>query len=256
MRPERVIRFVVLNGLAVGLGAIVATSCINVDYPTVAFRCNPRQSDNCPDTHFCCSDDPASPEGMLPSYLDKGIDGHDFPFFSGVNNGLGTSGLCVRTGDIPLGSGLLEPQAANCPIPCNPKWDDLIGNNTIRDVCGMGRVCCQTVAMEATDCLPDNDGVWQPVTGALIGDGTNWGAGVHATHQDPGGTGCSQYARAMGGSGMLGDPIWEDCIAQLTVADQRGFCMALTDGQSCPVEQAGFINACDQINQGIILPPV
>ena len=48
MRPMRVLRFLVLNGIAVGLGAVVATSCIDVNYPTVAFRCNPRQSENCP----------------------------------------------------------------------------------------------------------------------------------------------------------------------------------------------------------------
>jgi len=48
MRVELLLRFVVLNGLAIGAGALVASSC-TVDYPIVAFRCNPRQADNCPE---------------------------------------------------------------------------------------------------------------------------------------------------------------------------------------------------------------
>ena len=123
MRAQRVISFFALYGVAVGLGAVVATSCINVDYPTVAFRCNPRQSDNCPETHFCCSDDPAAVGGELPGYMGKDI-GNATPLFSGLNNALGTSGMCVRTEDIPAGSGLLEPNVVNCPIPCNPTWTE------------------------------------------------------------------------------------------------------------------------------------
>src|SRR5690606_16888698 len=60
MGREKMLRFLLVNGAALGLGAFVATSCIGVDYPLVAFRCDPAQDSNCPDTHFCCSDDPAA----------------------------------------------------------------------------------------------------------------------------------------------------------------------------------------------------
>ena len=32
--------------------------------------------------------------------------------------------------------------------------------------------------------------------------------------------------------------------------------MALQPGQACPVEVEGYLNACDQINMGILAPPV
>lgn len=246
MRVQRVIQYMGLYGVAVGLGAVVATSCINVDYPTVAFRCNPRQSENCPETHVCCSDDPAAVGGALPDYMGKGISGSAQPIFSGINNALGTSGMCVRTDDIPPGSGLLEPNVANCPIPCNPTWSD----SDISAVCGPTRVCCQTVALDPKDCINDG-GTWRPVSGEDIGQGTNWANAVHATHQDPGGVGCTTFAM-----GMPSGPVWEDCVAQLTVADQRGFCMALGPGQLCPTEQPGFLDACTQINMGLIPPPI
>jgi hypothetical protein len=246
MRAQRVISFFALYGVAVGLGAVVATSCINVDYPTVAFRCNPRQSDNCPETHFCCSDDPAAVMGELPAYMGKEISGGT-PLFSGINNALGTSGMCVRTEDIPPGSGLLEPNVVNCPIPCNPTWSD----GDIAAVCGGNRVCCQTVAMEAKDCLLE-DGEWRPATGADVPALTNWANGLHATHQDPGGIGCTTFAM-----GDQGSETFMDCVAQLTVADQRGYCMALAQGQQCPTApESGFVDACTQINTGAIPPPV
>jgi hypothetical protein len=178
--------------------------------------------------------------------------GGDTPIFSGINNAIGTSGMCVRTSDIPPGSGLLEPAAANCPIPCNPLWS----GEDISTVCGPTRVCCQTVAMGPSDCVLDGD-TWRPVTGNDIGGPpsgkTNWANGVHETHQDPGGVGCGTFA---GGSGE-GNPAWVDCIQRLTVADQRGFCMALQAGQTCPTDPAtGFLDACTQINMGLIPPPV
>ncbi len=244
MRVQRLIQYVALYGATVGLGAVVATSCINVDYPTVAFRCNPRQSDNCPETHVCCSDDPAAVGGVLPDFMGKGIGGSDVAIFAGINNALGTSGMCVRTDDIPPGSGLLEPNVANCPIPCNPTWS----TGDIADVCGGSRVCCQTVAIEPKDCVLDGD-TWRPATGADIPDRTNWANGLHATHQDPGGTGCMTFAAG-------GEPALLDCYSQLTVADQRGFCMALQPGQLCPTEQPGFLDACTQINMQLIPPPV
>lgn len=258
MRSANLLRFLALNGIAIGLGASVATSCIGVNYPTVAFRCNPRQQDNCPDSHFCCSDDPAAEGGALPAYEGKGISG-GVPFFSGPNNALGTSGLCVNRDDIPFGSGLQEPAAANCPIPCNPTWEA----GDITAVCGDGRVCCQTVEMEQLDCIVDpGDGSYRPVTGNDIGETydngaviTDWSAGAHATHQDPSGFGCMGFAGNPPQAELAGNPVWQDCVANLTVANQRGFCMALGPGQTCPVAQPGFIDACTALNQGGAMAP-
>ena len=249
MRPHRVLSFLTLNALAIGLGATVATSCIGVNYPTVAFRCNPRQQDNCPDTHVCCSDDASSEGGGLPSFMGKNIAGGTTPFFAGMNNALGTRGLCVRTGDIPMGSGLLEPAAVNCPIPCNPTWADA----DITAVCGASRVCCQTSELEPLDCVKDGD-VWRPATGADIGasavtPNTTWAPGNHITHQDPGGTGCLTFA-----GGEMNDS-FNECVANLTVADQRGFCMALGPGQACPTDDPTYFDACEQINMGLIPAP-
>jgi hypothetical protein len=238
-----------LNALAIGLGSTVATSCIGVNYPTVAFRCNPRQQDNCPDSHTCCSDDASSEGGALPSFMGKNIEGGATPFFAGMNNALGTRGLCVRTGDIPMGSGLLEPAAVNCPIPCNPTWAD----SEVSAVCGPSRVCCQTSELQPSDCVLEGD-VWRPATGADINVGsvtptTMWTPGNHETHQDPGGTGCLTFA-----GGAMNDS-FADCVANLTVADQRGFCMALGPGQACPTDDPTYLDACEQINMGLIPAP-
>ncbi|MCX4242140.1 hypothetical protein [Paraliomyxa miuraensis] len=227
------LRFVLVNGAAIGLGAIVSTSCVDVDYPLVAFRCNPQQESNCPDTHFCCSDDPAAPMGAKPNYMGKNIDGGEDPYFSGMNNALSTSGMCVRTADI-AGQGLIELAAANCPIPCNPTWEA----DWINDVCGESRVCCQTVELEAKDCVQGSDGV-RPVNGGDIGTLSQWRPGDHSTHQDPNGSSCLALA-----GGNSGSAVFQDCVRQLSVADQRGFCMALGAGQVCPTKAPGYIDAC------------
>jgi len=246
MRPEKMLRFVLVNGAAIGLGATVATSCIGVDYPLVSFRCNPQQDDNCPETHFCCSDDPAAVGGALPNYSGKGIAGADTPYFSGDNNGLGTSGMCVRVDDI-AGQGLIEFAAANCPIPCNPSWDE----GQIDEVCGQARVCCQTVELEPEDCVIDSStNMFRPVNGDDIGVSTMWRPADHATHQDPNGSSCLALA-----GGNASSAVFQDCVRQLSVADQRGFCMALSAGQSCPTDQPTFIDACTQLNGGAA-PPV
>ncbi len=248
MRPQHVLRFLLVNGLAVGLGSTVATSCIKVNYPTVAFRCDPRQGDNCPDSHFCCSDDPSTADGELPNYLGKNIPGSSTPLYADTANRQGTSGMCVRTDDIPMGTGLLDIAALNCPIPCNPKW--VAGD--VSAVCGMGRVCCQTVELADKDCVQEG-GVWRAVSGADIGQTdvvptTNWNNVAHATHQDPNGTVCLALA-----GGDPKSPVFTSCIQHLTVADQRGFCMALQAGQACPTDPAvGYRNICEAKNG---LPP-
>ncbi|MEM6991072.1 MAG: hypothetical protein AAF721_11255, partial [Myxococcota bacterium] len=219
MSKLSVIRLIALYGVALGVGATVATSCIGVNYPTVAFRCNPRQSDNCPDSHFCCSDDPAAEDGALPNYTNKNISGGQTPYFSGINNGLGTSGMCVNRDDIPTGSGLLEPSAANCPIPCNPTWT----REEIDVVCGASRVCCQTTELEQSDCVRgENDDAFRPVTGADIGSLTDWNAGAHMTHQDPAGIACTGFA-----NNDQTSPVFLDCIAQLTVAGDGAECVVV-----------------------------
>lgn len=204
--------------------------------------CDPRASGE--GLYKCCSDDPAAAEGSLPDYVQKGVAQGGVPYFSGVNNAQGTSGMCVRTGDIPTGSGLLEPAAANCPVPCNPTWD----RESIDVVCGASQVCCQTRPLQASDCVQDPEsGELRPVSGADIGQLTDWAGEAHATHQDPGGVGCQEAAIAAGASPSDAQthPVFRDCMAQLSVADQRGFCMALGAGHVCPTEASSYVSACD-----------
>jgi hypothetical protein len=250
MRSEHILRFVVVNGLALGLGAAVATSCIKVNYPTVAFRCNPRQPDNCPESHFCCSDDPSTAkDGSLPAYEGKNITGTTAtPLYADAANRAGTSGMCVNRDEIPAGFGLLSAAAANCPIPCNPTWSE----GSIEAVCGEGRVCCQTVEVGDKDCvLPDGETQWRPVSGADIGGDapvspkTNWNAVAHETHQDPNGSVCAATAGCSGQT-CQGDAVFSECIRQLTVANQRGFCMFLEAGQGCPTTAATYQDACER----------
>jgi hypothetical protein len=209
-------------------------------------HCNPRAEPSDPTNteYSCCSVDPAAEGGALPAYEGKNITGKP-PYFAGADNDLGTWGMCVRTSDIPFGSGLLETEALNCPVPCNPTWSD----DDVASVCGSGRVCCQTHPLEPEDCVVDPDtGEWRPVTGDDIGreyeDGTtitDWAPGAHATHQDPSGTGCSILAGGTSGAAFLA------CVAELDVADQRGVCLALEFGQVCPHLQPTWVDACEQL---------
>jgi len=249
MNVQSGIRVVLLNTMAFAVGALAGASCLVMDLPTVAYRCNPRQADNCPDTHYCCSDDPAAVGGGVPQYLGK-VESGATPIFSGMNNGLGTSGMCIRREEIPPGYGLLDQNAEGCPVPCNPTWD----SGRTSTVCGEGAVCCQTVELGAKDCVQVN-GQWRPVTGsdyAPDGSGlTFWTPDAHATHQDPGLQGCTQFA--------LGDQsVYNDCIDQLTVADQRGFCMFLNTamGETCGVDRLDYMDPCTCINQGFCAPPM
>ncbi len=210
-------------------------------FPTAA--CNPRV-DNSGSGYFCCSDDPAAAAGDLPEYQE--MSSGSTPIFSGFNNALGTSGMCVRTDDIPAGSGLREPAAAGCPIPCNPTWEA----DEVDAVCGGDRVCCQTREIHPEDCIRDGD-TWRPATGEDVLAGVStWAPASHRTHQDPSGTGCMTFAGDASGSEF------QSCVEQLTVADQRGFCMALQPGQGCAGDQESYLDACEQINMGLIPPPV
>ncbi|MEM6292833.1 MAG: hypothetical protein AAGA54_16280 [Myxococcota bacterium] len=221
-------------------GPVVGPSTLSpLGFPEAA--CNPRV-DNTGSVYACCSDDPAASGGGVPGYASLGIDG-GVPLFSGANNTMGTSGLCIQVAELPGGSGVAE--AGNCPVPCNPTWSD---EDTVA-VCGPNRVCCQTRVVQPEDCVLGDDGSWRPATGQDIATGlTTWSPAEHRTHQDPGGTGCATVA----GTANVSDPAFIDCIEQLSVADQRGFCMALTPSQACPNEP----NACELINMGVLPPPV
>lgn len=189
--------------------------------------CNPRQADACADLSnpgrdtglTCCSDDPAALGGALPAFAGRGVDGGETPYFSGANNALGTSGMCVDASEVE--DGLTEAAAAGCPVPCNPTWSD----EDVGAVCGSGAVCCQTRVLEAADCI-DDGGTLRPVTGDDIGAGTDWNPGAHATHQDPAGLGCSNLAQ-----GDMSSSIFTECILELSVANQRGLCVQAT---ACP----------------------
>lgn len=199
--------------------------------------CNPSE-DPGTNGYVCCSDDPATLDGSLPAYEGKGIEGSP-PSFSGSNNALGDFGMCVDVTQI-AGQGLLEAAAQNCPIPCNPTWDE----GAIDDVCGSARVCCQTVELGPEDCVIDGvTGLYRPVTGEDIGVLSQWRPQDHATHQDPNGTSCLALA--------AGDPasdVFEGCVRNLGVANQRGYCMSLGAGQACPHAQPDYIDACEALN--------
>lgn len=205
------------------------------------YACNPRVDGGLHANGYqCCSVDPAAEGGGLPNYVQKEIVGGGNPYFSGDNNDFSAWGMCVRTSDIPAGAGLLEAGALNCPVPCNPTWDE----DSIDVVCGETRMCCQTHELTANDCVQDDDGTWRPVAGEDIGDKTDWNAATHDTHQDPNGVACTAFA-----SGDQTSDTFLACIAELSVADQRGVCMALSPGQQCPAAQPTYVNACELLNQ-------
>lgn len=213
-------------GTAFGVGATVAISCVP-QYPTVSFRCNPRgPSPQCPDDQFCCSDDASSAGSGVPDFAPGGT---PTPLFASNNNGLSARGMCVRVSDLPPNSGL---PLNNCPVPCNPAWS----GGEIEAVCGAGRVCCQTVELQARDCVSDGSGSVRPANGldalnnlagnpACDDDPRNcWRPSDFETHQDPNFEACQRLAADL-------DMTLEDCIGKLGVADTRGFCMA--EGTVC-----------------------
>lgn len=236
-----------LFGLAVvfGTAAGVTAGCVTVNYPDTAFRCDPSQNDPCPEDFLCCSDDPmASLDsgialGVLPDYPNmNGGDGT--PVFSGVNNGRSRSGMCVRAGVVPPEAGVDIGGGNTCPVPCNPTWS----NGDIEEVCGNNTICCQTTEIEPNDCVLDADqNCWRAVTGEDIGGLTNWNAAAHDTHQDPNGTGCIAFAQGNGTDQA-------ECFKALSVANQRGFCLATSANVvACPLEADGYVDVCEQRNQ-------
>lgn len=202
--------------------------------------CNPRDEPGVVDGYRCCSTDPATADGQLPKYADTNIDGSR-PLYADAENAAGVWGLCVRIADTPPDSGLQNPAALDCPIPCDPTW----ASDAVDTVCGTERVCCQTTELGAKDCVRLNS-VWRPVTGADIGaadvtPATDWSTAAHDTHQDPNATVCA-------GIGDVGSTAYSACIRQLTAADRRGFCMALGPGQVCPGAAESYVDACESMN--------
>jgi hypothetical protein len=240
-----------------GLAGAISASCFTVEYPVTAFRCNPSQTDACPEGFQCCSDDASAMKGtdvglgVLPSYLQR-YSGNDtgIPIFSGSNNVLSTSGLCVESGALPPGGGLIDPGAEGCPVPCNPKW----GSSEVEKICGVQSLCCQTVEITVNDCVLDSgNSCWRPAKGDDIFDSTvvglkfpagpdPWAGSTHDTHQDAGGNQCAKFSQGQMGAQNA-------CFSALTVADQRGFCLGKSPAvQFCPLAQGGYLDACDQLN--------
>jgi len=166
------------------------------DYSTqrVKFVCDPSNTDveQCPEDLQCCSDDPT-------------------PTFAAANNHLSVTGFCAE-------SDYDDGEWVDCPRACNPRWP----GRHIVDVCGPDVPCCQTKELLPADCIRDaTTGLWRTMDGrdaeaaALRGD-AQWGEG--GTHQDPDFAGCEAIADARSGELFL------ECVRQLGVADQRGFC--------------------------------
>ncbi|KIG15715.1 hypothetical protein DB30_05285 [Enhygromyxa salina] len=194
---------------------------------------------------------------MSPKYQGRG--GTGTPIFSGGNNPLSKSGMCVQVGSVPPTLALADVNAAGCPIPCNPSW----GTNDLNAVCGQGTICCQTTEIEFEDCVLDpnmgDNGCYRPVVGTdIMGTNsstnlTNWGGSKHATHQDPSGTNCEVFVAGLPSSVYSGQGIdpgdaLRACYHRLTVADRRGFCLGGGPGVFCPLAQPNYRDACEQRN--------
>ncbi|HGG56444.1 MAG TPA: hypothetical protein ENK31_01475 [Nannocystis exedens] len=212
-------RSVFFHAAIFAFGAVTAIACFtSEEFGNPAFRCAPSDGDDaCPDSYSCCSDDPAAQEGKLPAYRGSAPDDtYGTPLFSEMNNVLSSQGMCVQTAGVT--NGLLN----NCPVACNPTWSA----SQISDICG-GASCCQTEQVDPDkDCIQDPDtGLWRALTGAdILTSSTTWGSKL-ATNQDPTAAGCALFA----GTSDINNPTFKDCLTQLNVANQRGFCTA-----TCP----------------------
>ena len=259
----RLLNLLFAHAAVFGLAALVASSC-SVEYPITAFRCDPSgNSPTCPtqgtDTYVCCSDDPAALDldelsaVVTPRYQGRG--GVGTPLFSGGNNTLSRSGMCVEEGSVPVTGALTDPNAQGCPVPCNPTWSSA----DIQEVCGPGTICCQTAELQPEDCVLDPDvgssGCWRPATGYDIFNSglTDWAGTAHATHQDPSGIKCGDFVEGITQSflddkGITRDDVLEACYKRLTVANERGFCLGGAGVAACPLAQPLYRDACEQMN--------
>lgn len=237
---------------------------------TPTFRCwpsSPHPDKRCPageDEYQCCSDDPAALDLLhldgpeLPAYEGRG-DGHGIPLFSADRNDDSSYGVCVKSGSIAPAFALPN----GCPVPCNPSWD----SDSVDAVCGTGTFCCQTVEVDASDCVFDpamgDDGCWRPARGDdIMGlgglDATSWSAGELATPQDPGGHECEAFATGVSdeqldGLGITANEVRLACLRRLGVANQRGFCIGGPGVAGCPLAQPSYRDACEQQNDAEFL---
>jgi hypothetical protein len=262
--------------------AAFSGACVSVDYPDIAFRCNPSLgSDACPDGFQCCSDDPAAYDlalatsvGVIPDYDSAPTNRTRVPIFSESNNVISRTGMCVSKSNVigPLAqnqTGLLQPPAVGCPRPCNPTWTEserqsVCGSNGL----GQTNLCCQTVELDFTDCVFDeNLTCFRPVTGldlgvtgnnppplsrvdssgnVITGSSVNWIGGDHATMQGPDGDACTTFA-----GGDKSSVLWSECVRSLSVANQRGYCLSRDDSNgiaTCPLTSTSYVDACEQLN--------
>jgi hypothetical protein len=249
------------GGAAFVIALLVALACVGGRYPPTSYRCWPGgPQPRCPEPDdLCCSDDPAALDvtnlgaAALPDYA-VDSQGTGTPLFSAANNDLSDSGLCVRSGSVPI-QGALE---GGCPIPCNPTWDAA----SIASVCGPSTICCQTLELEAADCVFDpalgDAGCWRPARGDDITgfgglEATNWSPDAHATHQDPGGLGCEDFvvglsAAELDAAGVSASDVLVACYRRLGVANQRGFCLGGAGVNFCPLAQPSHRDPCEQKN--------
>lgn len=250
-----------LYASAFATAAVFATAC-DPSYGITAFRCDP-SNPSCPTkygeggTYVCCSDDPAAVDfdnlqDLHPHPTYANTPGPGIPLYSGPTNNNSTSGFCIDTSQVPADAAITEPgPGSGCPKPCNPTWDAA----DITAVCGSGTSCCASVELEAADCAQDPDtGCFRPVTGGDIlglggADASDWSASDHATHQDPGGSGCEAFvigqASAIAAAGLSEQDARVACFRRLTVANQRGYCQPAME---CPLASPTFRDACDQLN--------
>ena len=253
------------------------SACVNVDYPSVAFRCEPSEgNDACPSGYFCCSDDPAAYDvssqqaaGVLPDYNGAPGSRSRVPMFSENLNVISRTGMCVSTTDIIepqalAGAELKNAPAVGCPVPCNPTWN----GSQVAEVCGVNtsgqtNLCCQTAEMDYSDCVFDQgDQCFRPVTGAdafandvlrvdtngtvVQGSSVTWSPGEHATMQSPGAVACAEFSAAAAANS---DTARDACYRALSVANQRGFCLNRSDSvTACPLASANYIDACEELN--------
>jgi hypothetical protein len=226
-------------------------------------RCQPSSSKpdkRCPEDEICCSDDPAAIDlfdldiPALPAY--EGRSGSGTPLFSADRNDAGSFGMCIQVGSVAPAFAL----PSGCPVPCNPSWDA----DSVEAVCGAGTFCCQTVEIEASDCVLDpeigDDGCWRPAHGDdIVGlgglDATSWSAGEHASHQDPGLHECEAFVAGLDQAdlafaGITADEVRLACLRRLGVANQRGFCIGGPGVAGCPLAQPSYRDACEQLNDG------
>lgn len=190
--------------------------------------CHPRHFDrgHHRERQVCCSDDPATAMGRTPDYAALRLGGVaqallGKPLFSAARSHWSEWGQCE-----PEFFDSTNPDLNGCFRPCSPHWPD----ETIDIVCS-GRAaperdddftCCPSIPTVPEDCI-FVDGRWRAIRGTDVATPADWVSDHPGTRQDPDLAGCRNWARTA--QGGVDDARLRDCVAQLTAADGRGFCM-------------------------------